>query len=116
MVTRKYKNIRVIYDGKQFDSKKEARRYGELQLLEYAEEISNLEIHPRYTLQASFWDPRGGRNYRSITYTGDFFYRERGTSIVEDVKSRITRKEPAYNIKKKLFIKKYPDIEFREVI
>jgi hypothetical protein len=111
----KYKNIKVIYDGKHFDSKKEARRYGELQLLEYAAEIRDLVTHPRFLLLDGFSDNFGGY-HRPINCTWDFAYKRGRRSVVEDVKSPITRKEPAYVIRKKLFIHKYPDIEFREVV
>ena len=37
----KYKNIRVQYNGKWFDSKKEMRRYQQLELLQRAGKIKN---------------------------------------------------------------------------
>jgi hypothetical protein len=110
----KYGNIRVRHDGKWFDSKKEARRYKELCLLEAAGKISQLMIHPKYTLQASFRD-RGGRAVRAINCTWDFSYVEGDRIVVEDVKSPATREEAAYNIRRRMFIKRFPDIEFREV-
>ena len=111
----KYGNVKQIFDGKVFDSKKELGRYKELVLLQAAGEITDLSIHPKYLLQATFRD-RGGRAVRSITVTWDFFYREKGQEVVEDVKSPITRKETAYNMRKKMFVKRYPDVEFREVL
>ena len=111
----KYGAVTVKFDGHQFDSKKEMRRYKELCLLQLAGEITDLSVHPKYLLQATFRD-RGGRAVRSITVTWDFFYREKGQEVVEDVKSPITRKETAYNIRKKMFVKRYPDVEFREVV
>ena len=111
----KYGNVKQTFDGEGFDSKKELGRYKELVLLQAAGGITDLSVHPKYLLQATFRD-RGGRAVRSITVTWDFFYREKGQEVVEDVKSPITRKETAYNIRKKMFIKRYPDVEFREVL
>lgn len=47
---RKYKNKKVTLDGIVFDSKKEARRYGELSMLQRAGEISDLELQKEFEL------------------------------------------------------------------
>ena len=47
VVKRKYHNKKVTIDGITFDSKKEARRYQELKLLERAGEIQNLELQKK---------------------------------------------------------------------
>ena len=41
---RKYGNKKIEIDGVKFDSKKEAKRYGYLQLLEVLGEIKDLEL------------------------------------------------------------------------
>jgi uncharacterized protein DUF1064 len=43
---------KVELDGHKFDSVAEARRYGELKLLQAAHAISGLEIHPNFPLFA----------------------------------------------------------------
>ena len=43
----KYRNVKTEVDGILFASKKEARRYSELKLLERAGEIAHLELQPR---------------------------------------------------------------------
>ena len=91
-----------------FDSTKEAKRYRELELLEMAGEISNLELQPRFLLQESF--RKNGKTYRKIEYVADFKYIEKGKTIVEDVKGLQT---DVFKIKHKLFEKKYPDLELR---
>ena len=68
----KYRNKKVIVDGKEFDSKKEGNRYKELRLLERAGEISNLELQPRFLLQDSF--KKNEKTYRKIEYVADFMY------------------------------------------
>lgn len=67
----------------------------------------------QFILQESFKDNRG-RTERSIKYLADFVYTKDGVKYVEDVKSAITRKEPTYVIKRKLFKYKYPEYTFVE--
>lgn len=110
----KYRNKKVQIDMYVFDSISESRRYKELVLLERAKKIENLQLQPRFLLQESF--RKNGKTYRKIEYVADFMYEEKGQVIVEDVKSKFTVKDKVYAIKKKLFLKKYTDIEFKEVI
>lgn len=104
----KYRNKKVIVDGKEFDSKKEGNRYKELRLLERAGEISNLELQPRFLLQDKF--KKNGRTFRKIEYVADFKYIENGKTIVEDVKGMQT---DVFKLKHKIFEKVYPDLELR---
>lgn len=48
--THKYNARRTTVDGISFDSLKEARRYGELKLLEKAGKIVDLKIHPSFPI------------------------------------------------------------------
>ncbi len=113
----KYGNIKQQFDGHIFDSIRERKRYQELCLLSAAGEIKGLEVHPEYELQASFKD-RHGKAVRSIKVTWDFRYcmTDDNQMVVEDVKSPATRKETAYNIRRRMFIKRYPEVDFREVV
>lgn len=105
----KYHSVKVKLDGYTFDSKAEAARYGELRLLEKAGEITELKVHPDYQLINPFqyrgkWD-------RGVIYEGDFEYLDsEGAVVVEDVKGMMT---PVFRLKYKLFIRKYPNIDFR---
>ena len=49
----KYKSIKVVVDGITFDSKREAKRYGELKLMEQAGLIELLETQPVYRLEVN---------------------------------------------------------------
>lgn len=104
----KYRNKKVIVDGKEFDSKREGNRYKELRLLERVGKISNLELQPRFLLQDSF--KKNGKTYRKIEYVADFKYIENGKTIVEDVKGMQT---DVFKLKHKIFEKVYPDLELR---
>ena len=118
---RKYGNVKTEVDGHKFDSKKEAKRYGELKELLKAGKIERLVIHPRFILQEAFRDERVGKRkdgtpgtVRQIAYTADFKYHENGRVVVEDVKSPAS-KTTSYVIRKALFLKRYPSVDFREI-
>ena len=81
----KYRAQKVIFDGIQFDSKKEANRYYELKLLERAGEITELELQKEFLLiPAQKID--GKVVERAVKYRADFVYKENGKIVVEDVK------------------------------
>ena len=67
--------------GRTFDSKLEARRGEELELLQKAGEISGLKYQVRFNLCLN---PK-------ITVTIDFCYQEDGRTIHEDTKGVLTR-------------------------
>lgn len=104
----KYRNKKTIIDGIEFDSKKEANRYWELNLLERAGEITDLELQPKFLLLKSF--KKNNKTYRKIEYIADFQYRRNGKTIVEDVKGKETE---VFKIKHKLFEYIYGDLELK---
>ena len=97
----KYRNKKVVIDNILFDSKKEARRYKELKLMEEAGLITNLVLQPKYEVLKSF--KRRGKTHTKIEYIADFRYfdNERQAEVIEDVKGVST---DVFNIKKKLFL------------
>ena len=99
----KYNARKTTVDGIKFDSKKEARRYADLKILEKAGEISHLQLQPKFRLLDGF--KHRGETIRPINYFADFSYIDtEGNEVVEDVKGKRT---DVYNIKKKLFLNKY---------
>lgn len=110
----KYNNQKVIIDGRKYDSKKEASRAFDLQILEKVGKISNLEYQVRFRLLDGF--EYMGEKIRPIDYIADFVYLEGNNKIIEDVKSFITRKNPDYKIKIKLLKKKYNTYIFKEYL
>lgn len=110
--TNKFHAQKTVIDGVAYDSKKESRRAVELQYLERADKIKNLERQKRFILQEGFVNNQG-QKIRPISYLADYYYEENGQKIVEDVKSPATRTQ-VYMLKKKLFQFKYPDIKFIE--
>lgn len=102
----KYNNKKTTLDGIKFDSKKEAKRYAELKLLQKAGLITSLELQPRIPLVCN--------GVQIGSYIADFSYMEKGRCVVEDVKSPAT-KTPVYNLKKKILSTYSPPIHIHEV-
>jgi hypothetical protein len=84
-------------DGHQLSSKLEARRYGELRLMERAGLISNLRVHPSFDVEIN------GEHF--CRYTADFAYQhkllDKHLEVVEEVKSSGTRRERDYRLRRK---------------
>lgn len=100
----KYHARKTVVDGITFDSRREAKRYGELKLLERAGEILDLQRQVRYELIPAF--DCDGKHYRPTSYVADFVYTDCKTRkrIVEDVKGVRT---PVYRMKAKMFAYKF---------
>jgi hypothetical protein len=87
----KYGAVATVVDGVKFASKKEAKRYAELKIMEQAGDISDLELQPRYPLTVD--------GVKVGEYRADFRYRRDGVTVVEDVKGVRTA---IYRMKKKM--------------
>ena len=105
IVKNKYHNRKT----KGFDSAKEWRRNQELEIMQRAGEISELNrqvpfvLMPSYTI-ADETTKQGFRTVREIRYIADFTYRLKdGTRIIEDVKGMQT---DVFKIKRKLLERK----------
>lgn len=88
---------KVQVDGIQFDSKKEARHYMDLKLLERAGEIHHLQCHPKYNLEVN--------GHKVCAFWPDFEFTDKhGVRHVQDVKGyKGGSTWNAYRIKAKLF-------------
>lgn len=95
----KYGNRKVVVDGIEFDSQKEACRYMELKLLQRAGQIEQLELQKEFELIPAQYETfeRFGKNgqrlkdgkrciEKSCTYKADFAYMKNGQQVVEDTK------------------------------
>lgn len=110
----KYNAIKTESDGIEFDSKKEARKWQELKMLERSGLIKDLQRQVRFILQDEYVNNQG-KKIRPISYIADFCYYDvkRKKNIVMDTKSSATR-TPVYLIKKKMFEYKYKEYIFIE--
>jgi len=115
----KYHNVRR--GG--FDSRREARRYQELLLLQRVGKIADIKRQVPFELipaqrEPDIVGPKGGRKpgetiERSVNYVADFVYTDLDSRqlVVEDAKGVRT---PEYVIKRKLMLQKY-GIRIKEV-
>lgn len=120
---KKYGNAKAEVDGLQFDSRKEARRYIELKMLQEAGAIKDLERQRRFELiptqrEPDTVGPRGGIKpgkviEHAVVYIADFVYTdtETGEMVVEDTKGVRTKE---YVIKRKILLQKF-GIRIREI-
>ena len=114
MAYKKYFNNKTMYQDEIFDSKKEAQRYFELQMLQKSGEISDLQKQVAFELQPAF--KKNGKTIMKMEYISDFTYKNKeGKLIVEDVKPSKTFKTKEYMIKKKLFEYRYMDLTINEI-
>lgn len=106
---RKYNNRKITIDGETFDSKKEAKRWQELKLLQRSGQITALSRQVKFLLIPA-QKANGEVVERACSYIADFTYREHGDFVVEDTKGIKTE---VYKIKRKLMLEKY-GIRIRE--
>ena len=116
----KYRAKRTTVDGITFDSKREARRWQELKLLERAGKISDLRRQVAFPLYAAiimssddspFQEGEtlsapimirsaGYPNGRQAKYVADFVYVENGKRVIEDVKGGKATDTPLSRLKR----------------
>ena len=106
MKASKYGNRKTAFDGKVFDSMKEANRYRELLILQRTGKIKDLDRQVKSTLLPNQTDGNGKTVERAVNYYADFVYTDTATGkqVVEDVKGIRTAE---YIIKRKLMLSRY---------
>lgn len=129
-------NREIVVGGEHYDSKAEAKRHGQLKLLERAGEIHDIERQVVYELIPSYYEVvPTGEIYKNgakkgqpkvkrvcveqgVKYIADFVYKTKdGKTVVEDIKGyRNTSSAPyaKFVIKRKLMLHKY-GIKIKEV-
>ena len=114
MKTNKYKSMKCYLDGIEFDSRREARRYQELLLLQRAGVIQDLRLQEKFVLipsQYESYERYGAKGQelklgqrlveKECSYIADFVYEQDGKTVVEDTKGFKTKD---YIIKRKLML------------
>lgn len=101
-----YINKKIVVNGIKFDSKKEARRYQALLLMQRAGEIGELELQPKFELVKGVKFSGDARAKPAVRYFADFAYTDvlTGKRIVEDVKSPVTKEKPYYKMKRHMML------------
>lgn len=102
----KYNNTKIEIDGITFDSRREAKRYSELKLLERCNAISQLELQKVFVLVPAQFEIVNGKKKaieRAVKYKADFYYydNEKNCFVCEDTKGFKTKD---YIIKRKLML------------
>ena len=108
----KYKSHKTSVNGVNFDSRKEADRYIELNLLSRSGAITSLKRQVKFELIPAQYEPdiisprgkakKGKLIERAVSYVADFVYTdENGKTVVEDTKGFRTKD---YIIKRKLLL------------
>ena len=99
----KYNAVAAVVDGKRFASKKEARVYGELTLLERAGEIKDLRCQHPIPLLA--WTVEGP-GQKISTYLCDFVFYDMKKSRTRYLDAK-GMKTPLFNLKAKIVLANY---------
>ncbi|PVX86453.1 DUF1064 domain-containing protein [Paraburkholderia unamae] len=111
----KYGNRKCTHEGIKFDSEKERSRWFHLIQLQAGGQIRDLELQVAFVLT-----PRKQRDdgtwERASKYIADFVYLDvaTGKRVVEDVKSKATRKNTTYVQKRKQMLAVH-DITIKEI-
>lgn len=92
----KFKAKKIKVDGMVFDSKREYNRFLYLLELEKNGKIKHLDRQVKFELLPK------QKGERAITYLADFVYVDSDVLVVEDVKSKITKKQTDYIMKRKM--------------
>ncbi|MEG1684567.1 MAG: DUF1064 domain-containing protein [Bacteroides sp.] len=111
----KYKNKKVETEFGTFDSKKEHKRFLELQAMQDKSEISSLQRQVKYELIPAQYETTTKQlktktkevqklKEHAINYYADFQYVKNGETVVEDVKASKFFMDGVYKIKKKLML------------
>jgi len=110
----KYRRQKTEQDGIKFDSKKEARRWAQLEQLQAGGVITELRRQVPFVLAPAVRLAGEARMKPALRYFADATYMQGGVLVVEDTKSEATRKLEAFRIKKHL-MKTVLGIDIKEI-
>lgn len=113
-VRNKFNVQKIKLDGMTFDSKKELQRYIELKAMQQRGDIYDLCHHTKFELIPKVKLQGEKKTKPAIRYYADFtYYTANNEYVVEDVKSKVTRKLAVYRQKKHL-MKSIHNIDIKE--
>ena len=87
----KYRAKKQVVDGITFASRAEARRYGELKILQQAGEVSDLQMQVPFVLAPAVLIRGANRKSPALRYVADFVFVRDGARVIEDVKGALTQ-------------------------
>ena len=109
----KYGNKKTTFQGRTFDSKREAERFAELRYMQMGKRIADLECQVKFELIPTQRNKYNQVIENAVNYVADFVYTDlrTGEKVVEDAKGCRTKE---YIIKRKLMLHVH-GIRIREV-
>jgi hypothetical protein len=112
----KYHAEPTVVNGKKCASKKEGKKFQEVLWLLRAGEITDYILQPKFLLQDRFIT-RDGKTERAITYKADFALKFRDSQVwtIWEVKGGNATRTRDYELRRKLFLKKFPCVEYKIV-
>ena len=129
MARAKYKNRRVTFEGETYASRKELKRFQELELMQAAGRITGLRKQVKFVLIPAQYEPdwvdyskstqgrkrKGKLIEREVSYIADFVYLKDGKMVVEDAKGyRGGEAYALFKVKKKMMLY-FHNIKVQEV-
>ena len=105
-------------NGVKWDSKREYSRYLELNGMEQNDIIKNLDRQISFELLPKHKCLLDEKTERAVNYTCDFIYIFNDTLYIEDVKSKYTRTDRDYILRRKMlkyFYLNKKDVEFKKL-
>jgi len=113
IVRNKFNNKKTIYNGIKYDSKREAEKAMELDMLKNGGEVLDWTPHPRYLLIPRYLN-KDGKVVRPCYYIPDFWVKYKsGAEAVIDIKGFET---PEFKLKAKMFNYRYREKNLEFVI
>lgn len=110
-VYNKFNAAKTEYNGRKYDSKREAAKAEELDMFKMAGQIVSWEPQVDFTVFPKWRDKRTGKIHRAIKYRADFFVKwADGTEEVIDIKGFVT---PVFKIKWKMLEYKLRDRDIK---
>lgn len=109
--TNKHWNKPTFIDWIRFMSKSEAKYFCFAKDRQAQWIIQDLILQPKFVIQEKF--ERNWEKFRSIDYVADFQFTRYWKKVVVDVKGDATAEA---KMKRKMFLKQYPDLELERVV
>lgn len=112
-IRNKFNNTKTVYNGIKYDSKREAAKAAELDMLKQGGEVLEWLPHPKYIILPR-WRDKGGKVARASYYIPDFWVKySDGSEVVIDIKGFQT---PEFKLKAKMWRYRYRETNLELII
>lgn len=112
-IRNKFNNTKTVYNGNKYDSKREAEKAMELDMLKNNGDVLEWTPHPKYLIIPRYL-MKNGKVARPAYYIPDFWVKYAdGTEVIIDIKGFIT---PEFKLKKKMWEYRYRETNLELII